>query len=79
MTGIAEIKDYNTLYAAYNRLKTEGDKTTSASNAKALFGQDIDIDGDRTAEIWEFMQKVNEYRAKTVYPEVEGFKKIQVM
>jgi tetratricopeptide (TPR) repeat protein len=75
-TGISDICDYNTLYSAYSRLKNEGDRTASAKNSKAIFGQNIDIDGDGTAELWEFMQKANETHNKSIFNEINPLKSI---
>jgi len=76
-TGISDIKDYNSLYRAYSRLKNEGDHTTSAKNAKAIFGQDIDIDKDNTAELWEFMQAANKAQHKIIFNEINQMKEVQ--
>jgi tetratricopeptide (TPR) repeat protein len=75
--GISDICDYNTLYSAYNRLKDEGDHTTSAKNSKAVFGQNIDIDGDNSVELWEFMQKANEAQNRTIFNEIKALQVVQ--
>ncbi len=59
------------------RLKNEGDHSTSAKNAKAIFGQKVDIDGDSTAELWEFMQKANEAQNRIIFAEIEPLKTVQ--
>jgi tetratricopeptide (TPR) repeat protein len=76
-TNISDINDYNTLYSAYARLKNEGDHTTSAKNAKAIFGKNMDIDGDNTVELWEIMQKANEAQNKIIFNEIKPLKTVQ--
>jgi tetratricopeptide (TPR) repeat protein len=76
-TGISDIKDYNSLYSAYARLRTEGDSTASAKNAESIFGQKIDIDGDNTAELWELMQKANDAHNKIIFNEIQALKIVQ--
>lgn len=75
--NLSDIKDYTTLYSAYSRLKTEGDKTASAKNAQAIFGHNVDIDGDNTAELWEFMQKANELNNRIIFKEISSLKRNQ--
>jgi tetratricopeptide (TPR) repeat protein len=74
---ISNIKDYKSLYQAYARLREEGNGTNSAGNAKAIFGQNVDIDNDGTAELWEFMQRANEANGRTIFDAIEPLKKAQ--
>jgi tetratricopeptide (TPR) repeat protein len=76
-TGISDINNFNSLYSAYARLKNEGEHTTSAKNAKAIFGQNIDVDGNNTVELWEFMQKANETQNKIIFDEIEPLKSVK--
>ena len=76
-TGISGITDYSSLYSAYSRLKSEGDRTSSAANAKKIFGQNVDIDGDNTAELWELMQRANEAHNRIIFDTIEFLKKVQ--
>lgn len=74
---ISDIKDYNTLYKAYSKLSTKGDNTSSAKNASKIYKRFIDIDGDKTAELWEFMELANKYNKTIIFHETDHVKSLQ--